>query len=125
MKLVLDAGALIAIDRNDRGVAGLIELGRRVNAELVTVSPVLAQAWRDGATQARLAQALPMINVLTVDLELAKEAGQLLAAAHTNDVVDALVVLAAQPGDQILTSDPRDMAALLAVSNPRVTVVMV
>lgn len=47
MDLVLDAGALIAIDRADRRVAGLVELGRRAGATLVTVAPVVAQAWRD------------------------------------------------------------------------------
>lgn len=46
MRLVLDAGALIGIERDDRRVAGLIELGRRVGATLVTVAPVVGQAWR-------------------------------------------------------------------------------
>jgi len=36
MRLVLDAGALIGIDRADRRVAGLIELGQRAGAGLVT-----------------------------------------------------------------------------------------
>lgn len=49
MNLVLDAGALIGIGRDDRRVAGLIELGRRAAARLVTTAPVVGQAWRDGA----------------------------------------------------------------------------
>ncbi|MGH4014459.1 MAG: hypothetical protein ACRDSL_11160 [Pseudonocardiaceae bacterium] len=56
LNLILDAGALIAIDRDDRRVAGLIELGRRAGASLVIPAPVVAQAWRGGARQARLAR---------------------------------------------------------------------
>ncbi len=112
MRLVLDAGALIGIGRNDRRVAGLIELGRRAGAELVTTAPVVAQAWRGGARQARLAQALPMMEVHEVTLADAKLAGALLATSSSSDVVDALVALLAQPGDQLLTSDPDDISVL-------------
>lgn len=114
MKLILDAGALIGIDRNNSRVAGLIELGRRAGAELLTSTPVVAQAWRDGARQARLARSLPMIDVHTVDLNTAKRAGELLADSGTSDVVDALLSLLAMPADQILTSDPGDLGDLLA-----------
>jgi len=114
VKVVLDAGALIGIDRNDRRVAGLIELGRRAGAELVTTAPVLGQAWRDGARQALLARSLPMIDVRPVDVDQAKSAGELLASASTSDVVDALVAQLAMPADQILTSDPDDLNQLIA-----------
>lgn len=113
MRLVLDAGALIAIDRDDRRVAGLIALGRRAGADLVTVAPVVGQAWRDGARQARLARALPMVDVLDVDRASAQAAGEVLRDSGSSDVVDALVALATRPGDQVLTSDPGDIAALL------------
>ena len=113
MNLVLDAGALIGIDRNDRRVAGLIELGRRAGAELVTTAPVLGQAWRDGARQALLARSLPMIDVRPVDVDQAKFAGELLASSSTSDVVDALVAQLAMPADQILTSDPDDLNQLI------------
>ena len=112
MNLVLDAGALIAIDRDDRRTAGLIELGRRAGAGLVSVAPVLGQAWRDGARQARLARLLPMIEVRPTGLAEARAAGELLARTRTSDVVDALLALAAVPGDQVLTSDPGDLRQL-------------
>lgn len=123
MKVVLDAGALIGIDRDDRRVAGLIELARRAGADLVTVAPAVAQAWRGGSRQARLARWLPMVEVRVTELADAKAAGELLAASATSDAVDALVALAALPGDQVLTSDPGDLGVLLA--NRRVTVVTV
>lgn len=113
MRLVLDAGALIGIDRRDRRVAGLIELGRRAGAELVTTAPVVGQVWRAGARQAALARALPMIEVQPASLDDARSAGELLAATATSDVVDALLALLVLPGDQILTTDPTDLTALV------------
>ncbi|MPZ89660.1 MAG: twitching motility protein PilT [Nitriliruptorales bacterium] len=123
MNLVLDAGALIGIDRDDRRVAGLIELGRRAAADLVTTAPVLGQAWRDDARQARLARALAMIDVRPVVLDDAKDAGVLLGRAGCPDVVDALVALLALPGDQLLTSDTADLSRLVAAREADVRVV--
>lgn len=125
MNLVLDAGALIGIDRNDRRVAALIELGRRAGAELVTVAPVLGQAWRDGVRQAQLARHLPMIDIRPVHVDQAKSAGELLASASTSDVVDALLAQLALPGDQVLTSDPGDLRHLLATRDINAIVVSV
>lgn len=121
----MDAGALIAIDRADRRVVGLIALARRAGADLVTVAPVVGQAWRDGSRQARLARALPMIDVLAVDLESGKAAGEVLRESHGSDVVDALIVLAVRPGDQVLTSDPDDITELLAARRVAASVVIV
>lgn len=125
MKLILDAGALIGIDRNDRRVAALIELGRRADAELVSTAPVIAQAWRNGAKQAQLARALPMIHIRSVGIDEAKAAGELMASTNTSDVVDALLAQLAMPGDQILTSDPGDLAALLRGRSVNATIVSV
>lgn len=125
MNLVLDAGALIGIDRDDRRVAGLIELGRRARAGLVTTTPVVGQVWRDGARQARLARALAMIDVQQVELDDAKDAGVLLGRAGCSDVVDALVAMLALPGDQVLTSDVDDLSRLVDARGGNVTVVAV
>jgi hypothetical protein len=125
VKLVLDAGALIGIDRDDRRVAGLIELGRRAGASLLTAAPVVGQAWRGGARQAGLARHLAMVDVRAVGLPEAKAAGELLAAAGTSDVVDAMLALVALPGDQVLTSDPDDLRTLTGHRGLPVTVVPV
>jgi hypothetical protein len=125
VKLVLDAGALIGIDRDDRRVAGLVELGRRAGATLVTVAPVVAQAWRGGARQARLARLLGMVEVRSTALADARAAGELLAVTGTSDVVDALAALAAMPGDQLLTSDPEDLAVLTEQRGLPLTIVRV
>lgn len=125
MRLVLDAGALIALDRADRRAAALVALGRRAGAELVTVAPVAGQAWRDGARQARLARVLDMTQVLAVDLLEAQAAGLLLGRAGTADVVDALLALAVRPGDQVLTSDPDDLGRLVRERRVPADVVLV
>jgi len=125
VNLVLGAGGLIAIDRDDRRVAGLIELGRRAGASLVTSAPVVSQAWRDGRRQARLARWLPMVNVRAVALHEARAAGELLATSGTSDAVDALLALETVPGDQLLTSDPSDLRTLIAHRGIAVSVVLV
>lgn len=125
MNLVLDAGALIGIDRESRRTAGLIELGRRSGANLVTSAPVVAQAWRGGGRQARLARLLAMIEVRAAHLPDARAAGELLASSGSADVVDALLAMVALPGDQVLTSDPDDLRMLLAHRGIPVTVVQV
>ncbi len=125
MRMVLDAGALIGIDRSDRRVAGLIALGRRTGADLVTMAPVVAQAWRDGARQVHLARALAMIDVVPMGLDVARSAGELLKVAGGSDVVDASVALLARPGDQILTSDPGDLDMLVKARPVAVAVVRV
>lgn len=123
MNLVLDAGALVAADRDDRRVAGLIELGRRAGGALVTSAPVVGQAWRDGSRQARLSRLLKMVDVRVTGVADARAAGALLAQARTADVVDALLALVALPGDQILTSDPEDIRHLVDQRALPVTVV--
>jgi hypothetical protein len=125
VNLVLDAGALIGIDRDDRRTAGLIELGRRSGAGLVTSAPVVAQAWRGSARQARLARLLAMIDVRATHLRDARAAGELLAATSTADVVDALLAALTVPGDQLLTSDPDDLRLLVSERGIPVTVVTV
>ena len=114
MRLVLDAGALIGIDRHDRRVAGLIELARRAGAELVTVAPVRrsGMAGRRAADGPRPCPRTWSRSGRRAD-EARPAAGELLAAAGASDVIDALVALAALPGDQVLTSDPADLSALL------------
>ena len=125
MRLILDAGALIGIDRQDKRVAALIELGRRAGAELVSSAPVVGQAWRNGARQANLARALAMIDFKPVMVEDAKRAGELLADSGSTDIVDALIAMLAMPHDQILTSDAGDMQNLLTTRSVSATIVRV
>jgi hypothetical protein len=66
-----------------------------------------------------------MIDVRAAHLGDARAAGELLAATRTADVVDALLVVLAVPGDQLLTSDPDDVRPLVGERGIPVTVVTV
>lgn len=114
MSVVLDAGALIAFDRNDQFVTFTVEVARRQRVRLVSTAPAVAQAWREGARQARLARLIAMTDVRPVDLDEGKRTGELLARSETSDVVDALLALLVVPMDRVLTSDPDDVEHLLA-----------
>jgi hypothetical protein len=111
--LLLDAGALIAIDRGDRTTWLRIEAAERNGFDVLTHAMVLAQVWRDATgRQARLARALEGVNVRSVGERLGREAGLLLARSGTDDPIDAALVLLASDGDRILTSDVTDIERL-------------
>jgi len=57
MNAVLDAGALVAIDRRDRLIGAQLALQLRATPLRVS-SAVVAKAWRDGRRQATLARVL-------------------------------------------------------------------
>ncbi len=92
--------------------------------DLRTSAIVLAQVWRSpGGKQANIARILRSVDVRSVDEEMGRDAGVLLAKARADDPVDATVVLVARSGDLILTSDPRDIARLASASRKKLTVV--
>lgn len=115
MTAILDAGALIAIDRRDRRVGALLRILQREGEPVRTSAGVVAQVWRDGRTQANLARVLPGVAVVAIDDRESRRIGELLAASGTDDLVDAHVALVSAPGDRILTSDRGDIDALLRV----------
>jgi hypothetical protein len=126
MTLVLDSGALIALEKNDRA------MWRRLKSSLVTGEApvshggVIAQAWRGGGPrQALLAKALAAIDVRALDERLGLAAGELLARAGASDVIDAAVVLLAYDGDDIVTSDTEDLQPLAAQLGRHVELVRV
>ncbi|MDQ3608965.1 MAG: hypothetical protein M3459_08705 [Actinomycetota bacterium] len=126
MKVVLDAGALVAVERGDRNVVGVIERERRAGRMPVTHGGVVGQVWRDGGPrQAVLARALAGIQVRALDDTFGRRAGALLARAGGSDVIDAAVVLLAADGDEILTSDLRDLAALVDAAGTQADVIPV
>lgn len=125
MNLVLDAGALIGIDRSDRQMLTAIKVARANSMPLVTVAPVVGQAWRNGARQAVLSRWIPWIDVRVTDLDDAKDAGELLAASRTSDVVDALLCLEVNAGDRVFTSDIGDITTLLQTRKVKASVTLV
>lgn len=114
--LVLDAGALIAIERRDRDVADLLDTAAELGIEAITSSACIAQVWRHPARQARLARAIHGFLEHPLDEDHARRCGLLLSRSATDDIVDAAVVTLANDGDTILTSDPADIEHLLGVA---------
>lgn len=124
-RLILDAGAFVAFERGDAAVRAQFAAARRLNLDLVTSSPVVGQVWRDGRRQALLARLVAAVDVRPPGVMAARRAGELLAKTKGKDVVDALVVELARDGDTILTSDPKDLGALLVAAGVRAAVVVV
>ncbi len=113
--LTLDAGALIAFERNDRQVVGLLRRAVELGASLSVPAGVVGQVWRDGRRQVRLARLLGSgaVEVVALDDPGARAAGQLCGLAGTADVIDASVVLCARARQGlVVTSDPEDLRAL-------------
>jgi hypothetical protein len=93
--------------------------------ELRTSAIVIAQVWRSpGGKQARLARLLRAVDVRSVDEQMGRDAGALLAKTHTEDPIDATVMLIARSGDRILTNDPTDIGRLASSSGKRVVIVL-
>jgi hypothetical protein len=122
--LILDAGAFVGVDRNDRAVLARLAAAQRNGLELRTNSMVVAQVWRDRqGRQANLARLLQAVKVQPIGDQEGREAGALLGQTGTADAIDATVVLLAHPGDRILTSDPDDLTKLAEAAKCRAVVV--
>lgn len=118
MTLVLDAGALVALERNERQMWIRLKAALVARDVPVTHAGVLGQVWRGGSREARLSQALVSLDVRPLDEPMATRAGRLLGSAGLSDVIDAAVVILANDGDEIVTSDLDDLE-LLAIAAGR------
>lgn len=126
MSIVLDAGALLAVERGDREMIALIKRERQGGRAPLSHGGVIGQVWRGGhGRQATLARLLPGVDVQALDDGLGRQAGVLLGAARRADVIDAAVVLLAGDGDEIFTSDPGDLQDLAAVAGRHVELIPV
>lgn len=126
MSLILDAGALVALERADRDTVALVKGELLAGRVPRTHGGVVGQVWRGGSgRQARLARLIVGLEIISIDDGLGRHAGVLLGRARRTDVIDAAVVLLAQDGDSILTSDTGDLRALAMVAGVHVELVPV
>jgi hypothetical protein len=113
MRAILDAGALVAIDRRDRLMGAQLRALEQHGVPLRVSSAVIGQVWRDGGKQANLARLLAGVGVQALGDKDGKPIGELLAVAGLADVADAHVALMTAPHDVVLTSDADDIRRLL------------
>jgi hypothetical protein len=124
VRLVLDSGALLALERNDRLMWRRLKGALKDGVPPITHGGVVGQVWRGGGPrQALLVKALGALDVRALDDPLGRSAGALLASTRRTDVIDAAVVLLAEDGDQIFTSAARDLQALAAATGRHVEIV--
>jgi predicted nucleic acid-binding protein len=116
--VVLDAGALLALERHPIRLLADLELAQSLGLPIRIPAAALAQAWRGGARSAALARLLKQpCTVVQVDERAAREVGEFIAAVHRRrevkpDVVDAHVALTTRStGSVVWTSDADDMRA--------------
>jgi hypothetical protein len=113
MSIVLDSGALVALERNDKSMWSAVKLAALDSEDVLVPSAALAQVWRGTARQARLSAALKFCVIASFDA-VARAVGELCGRTRTKDIADAQVaIVAALQGDVLYTSNPQDMMRLL------------
>ncbi|HYZ57317.1 MAG TPA: type II toxin-antitoxin system VapC family toxin [Streptosporangiaceae bacterium] len=116
--LVLDSGALIAMERSSPRLTEMLFRVRRGDARVIIPDAVLAQVWRGGTgRQARMASLLKLNpeQCMRMPLETgtAKQIGMKSGACDHSDVVDVHVALLAEEyGAAVVTSDREDILAV-------------
>jgi len=111
--LTLDTGALLALERGQERIRALLR--EAANREIAIPAGVIAQSWRGGPRQARLARLIkrPETKVPALDDDTARAVGLLCGRCGHDDVVDVSVVLCARERRHaVVTSDPDDMRAV-------------
>jgi hypothetical protein len=112
---VLDAGALIALERGNKRMIALLQRSLAQGRSIRVPAGVVGQAWRDGRAQATLVRFLRSeeVEIQPLDEQMARACGELCGATNSQDVIDASVVIVARERrDPIVTSDPGDLRRL-------------
>ncbi len=124
MRLVLDSGALLALERNDRAMWLRFKAAALAEQIPLMHGGVVGQVWRGrGPRQTVLARALEGVEVRGLNDELGRAAGALLGKARKADVIDAALVLLAEDGDHVITSDLDDLRTLAVAAGRHVELI--
>ena len=113
--IVLDAGALIALDRGNKRMIALLQRALVQGRAFRVPAGVVGQVWRDSRVQVTLARFLRSeeVAIIPLDEQLARSCGELCGATNSLDVIDAsVVIIARERRDPIVTSDPNDLRRL-------------
>src|SRR5271156_2078712 len=113
--IVLDTGALIALERGDKRMIALLHRALAQGRALRVPAGVVGQAWRNGRVQGTLARFLRTeeVEIVPLDEQLARSCGELCGAASASGVIHASVVIVARERqDLIVTSHAGDLRRL-------------
>jgi len=123
--VVLDAGAIIGMERRERRVIKLLERALEREWTLIVPPAVIAETWRGARTDAIVARFLKTVDSFApLDREAAMRIGSLLASADLRSgayVVDASVVDVALKSAPCLLapSDAPDIRRLIDAAQTR------
>jgi hypothetical protein len=110
--ITLDAGGLIALDRNDRRVVALVARATERGMRITIPATALARTIRNPARQARLSRPIRQAGTDPIPLDGpdAAAVGLSMARTGTADIADAHVVICARrAGQAVVTSDADEM----------------
>jgi len=112
-EVVVDSGILIHAERGTSTFSDLRVLLVEHGVVAVVPVPILAEVWRAGSCQARLARALKAMDLAGCTETIAKRAGALLAATEGSNAMDAIVVATAETlGCDVITADVSEIGLL-------------
>ena len=109
--LTFDTGALVALERRRQRMRRVLATAIRDNLRVSVPAVVITEWWRGRTDLAD--DILASVDVEPMDEDLAKVAGEALAAVKRATAVDAIVMAsAARRGDVVYTSDFDDLSSL-------------
>lgn len=123
MAVLLDAGALMAFEKSNPTVLALLRHAQIRSIPVRTTSGVTAQVWRDRSTHVRLARLLRGVDEVAIDPTSSPRVGSVLATSRTSDVVDASLIEIAVDGDEVISTDARDLAHLARCTGKRISII--
>jgi predicted nucleic acid-binding protein len=113
--LIVDSGALIGWARGDVRPRAMLARALELGVDVRIPTPVLAETLRGGPRDAPIHRVRASVDVFPQTEAVARLAGALLGRTRGKNTVDALVAAEAiAAGADVLTSDAKDLAALLA-----------
>jgi predicted nucleic acid-binding protein len=113
--LTLDTGALLSLERGDPRMRALLRTASAHDIAIAVPAGAIAQAWRGGPRQARVARLLsdPGVSTPPLDELTARAVGLLCGRSGHSDVVDVQVALHAWlHSHHVVTSDPDDLRSI-------------
>lgn len=109
--ITFDTGPFLALQHRHSRIANVYAAATKYRARMTVPAAVVAEGWRERS--AFCARLLASMDVEPLDEELAKTAGEALAAIRGATVVGAIVMAsAARRGDVVYTSDFDDLEKL-------------